>query len=194
MVVFISGFSQTSKRVNGVMAAFHEGAARRREAGIEGVRFEYRTWRTDWECFAAYCRFLLGNGGGKHVSIVGYSWGGGWGARVLANQLRFQGIAVPRMFLADAVYRSSILPKWLPANPLSLMSRSKIKLPSNVGHVTWMRQKQSRVRGHDVVALVPGKTRIDPAIVVRVGHSQIYETPEFERMAKDLVNDGFSWV
>lgn len=190
IVVFISGFSQSSKQLNGVLLAFQKAAASRRENSIEGVRFEYRIWKDDWEAFAAYCHFL----GAQNVCIVGYSWGGGWGARKLAEHLRHKGIAVPRMFLADAVYRSGLVPKWLPANPLSIMQLSKIKLPSNVGHVTWMRQKQTRLRGHDVVALVPSKTTIDPAVWVKVGHSQVDETPEFERMAADLVGDVFSWV
>lgn len=189
LIVFISGFRQSAKRFNGVLRQFLAAMERRRELAAGDARIEYRAWDTNWEEFGEYCRNMVGLFG--EVSIVGYSWGAGWGAKRLAVELQARGIEIPRMLLCDPVYRSPVLPAWLPLNPLSLIHRGRltprIKLPSNIRRVDWLRQEISRPRSHDLVAVNPQATRIKPPIELELIHSEMDESREFAGMSQELV-------
>lgn len=193
IVVFISGFRQSAERFNGVFRQFREAASRRREMGIADARIEYRTWRSEWDAFAEYTRSLLDFNG--EVWIVGYSWGAGWGAKRLAVELNFRGLTVPGMLLCDPVYRSPVLPAWLPLNPLSLIHKRrwapKIYLPSNIRNVRWLRQDVSRPQAHQLVAVNPQATVIHPPKVLQLIHSEMDESNEFAAMSRELVNQAF---
>lgn len=189
IIVFISGFTQSAEVFNGVLHRFLEAMDVRREMEADGARIEYRAWDTDWPAFAEYCRGLVGYGG--TVSIVGYSWGGGWGAKRLSEQLQDRGLYIPRMLLCDPVYRSPFLPAWLPLNPLSLIAigklRPAIRLPSNIRRVEWLRQGVSYPRGHDLVAINSQATRIKAPVEIQLVHSEMDESYEFAEMSRELV-------
>jgi len=66
------------------------------------------------------------------IVIVGHSWGIGRGAMRLATSLGRFGMDVSDIVSADGVYRSPLLPGWLPLNPLSLgwrLLRPRIPVP-----------------------------------------------------------------
>jgi len=125
------------------------------------------------------------------ICIIGYSWGGGWGAQKLAEQLRIEGLEVNRMVLADPVYRSDkLLCRWR-----TLLRRGgagscfvpSISIPSNVLHVQSTRQANNWPQAHK---LEPDSetTRIDKAVKdLDRNHNQMDESPIFKEMATNAV-------
>jgi pimeloyl-ACP methyl ester carboxylesterase len=190
LIVFISGFTQSEKRFNGVFRQFRNALVYRRQQRGEGARIEYRTWRYDWEAMAEYSQHMLDPGG--VVYIVGYSWGGGWGARRYTQELANRGIEVPELLLCDAVYRSSVLPVWAPANIRSVFNSGplapKIEIPSNVRNVHWLRQRENKPQGHDVSPVNPQRTALTMPVLLKLPHSEMDESDEFAEMSFEMVD------
>ena len=97
-----------------------------------------RVWLEPWSVntkrLADSIGILRGLYGRLHLGIYAYSYGGGYGALHLLNQLQTQKIKVQKLVLADPVFRPWWLPRPLPS-PLSLLPfdyQPKIRLPKNV--------------------------------------------------------------
>lgn len=181
LVLFISGFTQSAKRHNGVFDLFEWALAERRRQNVQGARIEYRAWKSDWTAVAEYCQDL----GIGRVVIIGYSWGVGWGARKLATRLDRRGIVVPHLLSCDGVYRGrfSRLRSLINSGPLA----PKIVVPSNVRRVTWLRQGINKPQGHEIAAANEQRTKIELPTWVDLPHGEIDSSIEFEELAKKAV-------
>lgn len=192
LVVFISGFTQTTKKVNGVSELFKWAWRERRVVGAEGYRIELYTWRANWEAVAEYCYRVLGV---ERVFICAYSWGVGWGAVELSKYLQNLGIKVGWLISCDGVYRWGKL-SIARANPLNfrtLIHRGpfapKIKISSNVAEVYPLRQYNGRLKGHDFIRINPERTRLHDTIRLTVPHDKIDDSLEFKSLVQRKLTD-----
>ncbi len=117
------------------------------------------------------------------IHVYAYSWGCGVGFINLSKALAKRGIKVSRACLCDPVFRSRVLPTWLPANPMSLWSRPTIKIPANVQLVDWVYQRVDKPAGHNLVAVDEMATRINDGLEVQAGHSYIDESHAYHNLA-----------
>jgi hypothetical protein len=147
-------------------------------------------WRDDMRALA---EFIARNSAGSapRVFAVAYSWGAGYAFPRFARCCEQLGIPIDVACLCDPVYRSGLLPWWLPVNPLSLLRGRRIKIPASVASVFWVRQMQFPPCGHDLVPVDPEETDIAPAKVLNVPHSRIDDSPAWRAMVMDLA---ISWV
>lgn len=123
------------------------------------------------------------------VMCVGYSWGAGVGVQQFADKARMYGISIPFACLCDPVYRSRLLPVWLPINPLSLTRHPKIEIPTSINEVYWVKQSQNLPAGHDLVAKNPTITTIHPPETLPVGHGMIDEHPRWKELVGSIVEE-----
>lgn len=144
------------------------------------------------------------------IVVAGYSWGGGWAARHFAWRCWEQSLPIATLCLADPVYRSprpwlrwrSVFPPprpprgpWPPGTPAWRRTLErwawtlgrpfvswapKLVIPSNVREVVSWRQSRALPMGHDLEAVDPQATRIEPPRdLSRLHHGQIDESPHF---------------
>lgn len=146
-----------------------------------------RNWDDDLEAFAYFVD--RASNLPARVMIIAYSWGCGVGFLEFARTAWQLGISIDCAVLCDPVYRSRLLPKWIPFNPLSVspILRPVIKIPASVQHVAWVRQNQDLPAGHDLVAEDPMVTRIEPAHWVQAGHTHIDDSAEFQALVRSEV-------
>ena len=149
-VVLITGFRQKSGRATtGLDNVFHELHSRLAEPG---TAIWQREWSDDMRALAAQInRYRVNNR--ADVLIVAYSWGVGYGAIKLANELRHYDLAVRALYSIDGVYRHwtrirSLFSRWNPLAP-------KIKLPVNVETCVYWRQVSNHPQGHEIVPVLP---------------------------------------
>ncbi len=188
LILFISGFTQTGKKSNGVSNLFRWALITRRALGASDYRVELRTWRANWEAEAEYFRRDLGV---SEVRIVSYSWGVGWGAMQLAKYLQRLGIKVVWLVSCDGVYRWGKL-SIARANPLNFRTMfhkgplaPKIKVPSNVGAVYPLRRRaSSKIRGHDFNIVNTDRTKLHDTQWLTLPHSEMDDSIEFENLVK----------
>lgn len=143
----IGGFTETPAHETG-MHRMHRAAIApyedRPDVQVEPVR----PWKSDWRALAARARL----DGVRSVIIAGYSWGAGFGAQKLAQELGEYGIPVRLMLLCDPVYRPTWLPTLGPANIFGFRALipgwAKIAVPDNVRALTGVRQTGSIPKGH----------------------------------------------
>ena len=172
-----SGFRQeTGSWLNGCVDIY--GIMSRQYAG-NGNQVILENWDASPEHTADFIARLGPDDEKPTVGIFGYSWGCGYGAMKLARNLRQRGIAVRYMVLCDPVYYSWA--KWRALIPIGIFGRLKIKVPSNVQEVWWLRQHVSRPAGHDLVAEGP-YTEIHTPVVLEVPHVDMDNTMEFRTM------------
>jgi hypothetical protein len=118
------------------------------------------------------------------VFVFAYSWGAGYAFPRFARSCEQLGVPIDVACLCDPVYRSGLLPWWLPLNPLALVGRSRIGIPSSVARVHWVRQKLTLPCGHDLFPEDPEATDIAPEIVLQEGHCRIDSHPTWLGMVK----------
>ena len=178
--IIISGRTQEEGDNNGSHDIWFE---MRCEHIFPSVFVELRTWNNNWSKLAQ--KILLTSGTTATVRIYGYSWGGSSAMR-LAEELQKRGIEVVEMVLCDPVYRSQV--------PLVFLWRSminkvwfapKIKIPCNVRHVRWLRQRVNKPQGHDLVAVCPDKTIIDVPTLLQLPHGKMDESETYRNMAME---------
>ena len=146
-VALISGFTEDEGDMTGTYALeqrlYHL-------YGADLIVYNVREWKEDMKDFAKRIK----RDGVENCAIVGYSWGGGYGAQKLANQLIKRDIGVPVMLLCDPVYRPLWLPTWGIANLLGFRALVRdsalIKVNDRVGAVEGIRQVHNRPMGHDL--------------------------------------------
>jgi hypothetical protein len=184
---FFSGFTQSWEHVNGVEYMWRDI---RHLASDDVWVLPPLPWDTDTTALRELiCRHAYG----AEVNIVAYSWGAGHASINLADELGKVGMGVVEFIACDPVYRSKWLPDWIP-DPLALVRRIKIAVPANVKHVNWLRQYQDPyVCGHDLVAEDASRTKIEPAVVVKMDHTDIDYCEQFKDMVRDnLLRHGFT--
>lgn len=128
---------------------------------------------------------FLNRQGIRRLCVVAYSWGVGVGLIALALACRPLGITIDVALCCDGVARFGRLPSWLPLNPLSLTRILKIRLPPSIAHVYWVRQRNTRPMGHDLIAANKWLTAIhEPQVIAKATHSNIDESPEWHEMVR----------
>lgn len=138
------------------------------------------TWRDDFEAVAGFIR--RNSGPAPAINIYAYSWGAGVGFIALAEALGKLGMRVARAVLCDPVYRSRVLPDWLPCNPLSLTDFPKLQIPDNVEVVRWTHQTVNRPRGHRPTP-TGRNTIIEPGLRLQLPHEKMDDAAEFHALA-----------
>jgi pimeloyl-ACP methyl ester carboxylesterase len=129
-----------------------------------------RSWNSDWKAEAEFM-FRLSDSNPR-ISVVGFSWGAGWGVMQLAKQLERRGLSIHHACLIDPVYRHPyLLGQWRAFVPWI-----PIMVPRNVKRVTWWRQVMNWPRGHELVGLNE-KTRIEQPFYVPATHSNMDDQP-----------------
>lgn len=120
------------------------------------------------------------------VMVIAYSWGCGQGFIDFAREAACLNLQISIAVLCDPVYRSRFLPTWIPANPMSVLPicRPTITVPCSVRRVAWVRQCVDIPSGHDLVAEDPQLTRIGLGKYLKVGHTRIDDSPEFQELAE----------
>jgi hypothetical protein len=174
------------------LMGFRESAARR--TGMERLWAELRRyaspsctvlspweWRDNMRSLAAFiCRNSPGTP--PRLFVFAYSWGGGYAFPRLAAECDRLGVVIETACLCDPVYRSRILPPWLPLNPLSLLRGRRIVVPASVQAVFWVRQHLFPPCGHEVVPADPEATEVVQPKVLNVPHTRIDESPAWRQM------------
>lgn len=176
---------QTSRRCHGMLKLSETLHARGYNNHVS--RVSLRPWNDDWPAVAESIWLL-----GQHhrativVNIYAYSWGGGWGAVRLSRELRNRGISVHYLVLSDAVYRHPARLMWW----TSLLGRRypwspKIRIPSNVIHVTPFHQTQNRPQGHQIVGDRDFTGAIWESTELKCTHAYMDDAAEFHKAAID---------
>lgn len=138
-LVLISGFRQDYSRATGMDRLFDQ------VLGFDG-RVEYWQWDEDWRAQAAYMH--RHSHFAAEITVAAYSWGAGYGALRLAEEMRELGRRINLMVLCDPVYRRPWVPRWFNLLPMSLARGRTIKYPSTVNHIEWFYQTADRPAGH----------------------------------------------
>ena len=135
-------------------------------------RVSLRPWNADW-AEVAESIWLIGQ---RHeapvvVNIYAYSWGVGWGAVQLAEELRKRNIDVQALVSADGVYRHpNPLMRWQ-----SLVRRDwttlapVITIPKNVRRVAAFHQTINHPQGHCLVRVGGAQIRAEPGYIGNPG-------------------------
>jgi len=181
--IVIAGFLQREGTPNGMIGLWqtlHALHACPQRAVV------FRTWNSEWRDLATLIFRTRDAAAQPTVKVYAYSYGAGFGAVQLAEELKKRGLGVRHMVLSDAVYRSACLFGRLSA----LLPFASIEVPDNVRRVTWFRQAKNRPMGHEVFAADPARTKVDPATWASVPHQAMDDLVVFHqecrRIAKQL--------
>lgn len=150
-IIFCSGFLQNERKTNGITDLLEA------VDNIDEKHFftHYMRWRDNAGAVVNKIREMSPDVK-PVISIVAYSWGAGSAHRRLCKRFARVGIPVSHSILIDPVYRSRVMPRWLPVNPLSLTSWPTIKI-SNSKMVFGWRQSNNRPAGHNLQVECPGE-------------------------------------
>lgn len=192
-ILFFSGFTESIAEPTGIERIW---SLLRRQSTAYNCIHTPLPWNTDCRDLA---RFIVRNSS-MHASVmlVGYSWGGGVACMDLARwlqrmnaRLRHEGslgcksqvqqVGVEMVCLADPVFRSRILPKWLPLNIATLLCRWPVRVPGNVKRVAWVRQESDWPRATGLKAESEGTT-IEPEHVVSERHGRVDDSGVFQQL------------
>lgn len=138
-------------------------------------------WRDNMRSLAA---FVSRNSPGTmpRLFVFAYSWGGGYAFPRLARECERLGLTIETACLCDPVYRSRLLPTWLPLNPMSLTRGRRIRVPASVEVVYWVRQTLSLPAGHEVVPEDPTATDVVSPTVVEATHTTIDSSRQWREL------------
>lgn len=174
--VCISGFTQHLGRPNGLEVLWQQLRSRHHNGC---VAVELCAWNDNWQHVAEFIWRFRPPHIRPQIYIYAYSWGGGWGFPSLARELRSRGLQVDAAVLSDAVYRH-----WYRAgNWRAYAPWSEIVVPCNVQRVHWFYQRQTRLRGHRVVAEDGDSTRVWGGIELEVDHAYMDDAREFHELS-----------
>jgi hypothetical protein len=129
-------------------------------------------WRDNMRSLAA---FIARNSPWSvpRLFVFAYSWGGGYAFPRLARECERLGLTIETACLCDPVYRSGLLPWWLPFNPISLTRQPLIEIPGSVQTVYWVRQHTNLPAAHEVYPADPEYTDVAPPVVIEATHTTI---------------------
>lgn len=179
-IVIISGFRESeqassgTERLHGMVTAAFSPLAK---------IYDLRPWDHDMKGLAR----KMSRDGMTEAIIIGYSWGGGFGAQQLAKTCQSVSLRVPLMLLCDAVYRPQWLPSLLPANVLALRSiipgSARIHIPENVERVAGVYQTMTIPKGH--AYKMHGGTKYGGMRKLDYPHTEIDDAPEWRKLVTD---------
>lgn len=137
-------------------------------------------WKDNMRSLA---EFIVRNSNAKpRILVVAYSWGGGYAFPRFARCCDQLGVIIETACLCDPVFRSRLLPPWLPMNPLSLLRGPRIVVPGSVETVYWVRQKLFPPCGHDLVPADPEATEVLQPKILNVPHTRIDDSPAWREL------------
>lgn len=171
--IFIPGFMQKNGQPVGITKLWRKAIENTNSPSTANLLYH---WDSDFENVAELVKRFT-NGTNPDVDIVCYSWGG----QSAMNLSRFLGrrrIDVRSIIAADPVYRHSYALGWWRT---FMPSRFAIKVPPNVRHVHWVRQRHDWPRAHNLEAESP-YTLISKPQVLQLSHQDIDDSQEFERL------------
>ncbi len=157
-IVFINGFGQGAGPDEGLYRLYRSACDRWYDRRRDLVL--YRTWDSNHRKTAQ----LIKASGAKHVVLVGYSYGAGWGCTQMARHLAELGLVVHQLFLIDPVPRY----RFIPAKIKSLTRGGVYVVPPTVRQVEVWQQVNKRGLfdpvGHEITwsknTVVTGRTYI----------------------------------
>lgn len=184
-VVLLMGFTERLAAPTGMEQIWREVRAEADQDTVIVTPFEW------WEDTRGMIDFIRRNSDTPpELMVIAYSWGCGWAFTHLAEDAWRAGVPIRYAVLCDPVYRSRLMPSWLPFNPISIspVFRPPITIPPSVERVEWVRQRKDlRVRGHDLIEADRNKTVIGKGRYLEYNHTQIDESPEFRALATHWV-------
>lgn len=132
----------------------------------------------------------LARQGIRQIALVSYSHGQA-AATAAARAAYEHNIEVPLWLACDPVYR----PTWAPRNWLgqllsfrALAKTGKIRVPNGVNRVVYVRQKNDRPMGHELVA-TNRNTFVKPAIVLDETHRTIDSAKAWHDLVEQELKD-----
>lgn len=180
----IMGFTERTRRVTGIERIWHRV---RETSGPDAWIIHPKRWNLDARDLAG----LIARNAAQsaRIVIVGHSWGIGWGAMRLARALGRFGMEISDIVSADGVYRSPILPAWLPLNFLSLgrLLRPRIRVPANVRRIHAFVQRRSIPSGHGFRA---GAGTTVTVRLVDAPHGRVDDLDSFREVAVGVLGLG----
>jgi len=195
-ITIFSGFTQGSGDIVNVGMVRLEDAAEAYCEGRPAVRVRRYTWDADVRDMVNNLWGHRPNGGDnrkQHHLIAGYSYGGQTAVDMCWELSSRNDVRVVALALCDPVRRC----KWMPG-VLGGLGLGKFHIPPVVERVWGYRQKHPRwslrrgvdvfqPAGHDVVAVDPHKTKIEPPVIVQEIHQYIDNDASFrERFLKSV--------
>lgn len=157
------------------------------------ARVEFYTWDSDWSGIAEWIFRASQNGSPPTIMLVAYSWGVGYGALRLLHELRRRGVRVNIVVLSDGVrhFGGSVMHRLGVSQVAAYRSRPfgkpQIKLYDDaIGELHWFHQnnfdlfdRNSWLRGHDIVRQSDGKKFDNEYVISGVQHRYMDELQEF---------------
>lgn len=156
-----------------------------------------RTWNEDVEALA---RFVVrGSAPEALIMLIGYSWGAGVGCMDFARALHEvqleandepervrppYDLRIPVACLADPVYRSRLLPKWLPLNLSTMLTMWPVRVPPLIERVEWVYQTMTRPHATGLVA-EQSFTGIGDGVSVAAPHTRIDDHQRFHDLCME---------
>lgn len=179
-VILISGFTQNIGRPTGFDKLW---AKLRRAVKPEVVLTPPLVWNTDWKRWANFiCRTSIDQ---PEIVVIGYSWGVGYGAVKLANELKKRGdnYQISHSVFCDPVYHSWMRP-WR-----AFFNSSKIVLPRNINceGLVWFRQHEGKPMGADLVS--ENFQSVPAPIILHCRHEYADDSATFHALAVKKVVD-----
>lgn len=175
----IAGFTQKKSK-------WH-GPARLTEELIDILpprhRVELYSWNENWKEVAARLNWIAQMRNKRPlVNIYGYSWGGGWGAPQLANNLAAHDIDVQWMVLSDPVYRHKyFLGQWRAYSNMFGWD-TPITISHNVKNLKSFYQVQNFPRAHRLKA--HSNTKVFPRVELVAYHSAMDDEESWHNACK----------
>lgn len=175
----ITGFTESASYPTGVESIWRRTLRPFHADDLIILRPE--TWGADMRELAI---FIARNSSTRaRVMVVAYSWGAGVGFTSFAWAAHQLGIQIEIACLCDPVFRSRLLPSWLPLNLLSLFPIGpSIRIAPSVQRVEWVRQRNSLPAGHDLEAADPQSTQIRRPTILSLPHHLMDESEAFRML------------
>ena len=179
----ISGFTQTADRPHGLLKLSEQLHALGFNNRVS--RVSLLPWNADWSQVAEHYWLLS-----QHhnlpviVNMYAYSWGVGWGAVRLAEELRRRDVHVETIVAADGVFRHpNPLLRWHSLLRSDLTLSPVIHIPANVTRVIPFHQTLNRPQGHRIVGGEGFSGEIRPSRELHATHQYCDDAHEFHEAA-----------
>ena len=165
--VIFSGFKQKTATINGTVRV--EDRILKIVQNRPNVRVILLPWDADVVDLSERISKTQPDAAETIVNVYGYSWGGQTAAD-FARELQRRSIKVQWMVLTDPVLRAARFLFFFWVRQWQAFTRWPIRIPKNVKHVVWFRQRSNYPRGHDLVADDPIETNIREAVILEADH------------------------
>ena len=183
VILPVMGFTQTTRGKTGMETLW----CRLRELSSQATWvFPPTPWNTDAEAIAALIHRNVA--ADCEIIVTPYSWGCGQFFIDFADALKARGREIRHAIICDGVYRTRILPTFIPVNPWSMLPLAKLRIPSNVREVTWFFQRNNRPAGHRPVAADRRRTVVNDGVELKsLRHEQMDDSELFHSVVLKAV-------